>query len=273
MGVGIIGSLIDAGASMYSANKAASSITSTNRTNIDLQNKAQAFDERMSSTAMQRRVDDLTKAGGNPALAFTNGESASSPVVTPAHVDAPYGNLNLKTNFAQGLLIDAQVKNLNAQTTKTGADTNLANAQAAVAAEQAKATAAQTGSTTATTGRTEAETAKIQKDTELLTQQKQKLIAEIGNLGTQGQILTLQKQIAAATKQQTIDLVKNHLQESNASAAKASLISRAIDAFNNATQSVGETIGGFIAGDDYDPNAHSARSSGRGNFQKPRSGR
>lgn len=60
-----------------------------NRTNIKLQREQQAWEERMSNTAIQRHADDIEKAGGNRALAFVNGQQASTPTVTPARVEAP----------------------------------------------------------------------------------------------------------------------------------------------------------------------------------------
>lgn len=90
-----------------------------NRTNIKLQREQQAWEESMSNSAIQRRADDIERAGGNRALAFVNGSEASTPSISAARVDpAPF-----RPNLASAALTAAQLKNINAQTAKTEADT------------------------------------------------------------------------------------------------------------------------------------------------------
>lgn len=70
--------LVGGASDIYSANQLAKGQREANEMNRDLTREQMAFQERMSSTAHQREVEDLRKSGLNPVLSANSG--ASTPV-------------------------------------------------------------------------------------------------------------------------------------------------------------------------------------------------
>lgn len=104
----IAGLAVEAGSALLGA----SSAGRANATNIKLSREQRAWETQMSNTAVQRRADDIRMAGGNPALAFTGGQSASTPSVAAPTVEPTFRPEWTKGSVGQAMMMKAQVDNL-----------------------------------------------------------------------------------------------------------------------------------------------------------------
>ncbi len=113
------GSIISGVASLASSALSAKGQKDTNRANIAEAQANRDFQERMSSSAYQRSMADMRKAGLNPILAYKMG-GASTPSGGTIAQQNPYKDANLGGAVSSAM----QVRHTNAQT-------NLTNNQAA----------------------------------------------------------------------------------------------------------------------------------------------
>lgn len=113
---GIIGGGLGLLGDMFGSNSARDAQRDANRANAQLAKDNRDFTERMSNTAVQRAADDIERAGGNRALAFTTGREASTPVVSPARMD-PLPRYDVKP--AQHAATALQLAQMKAQTDLT----------------------------------------------------------------------------------------------------------------------------------------------------------
>lgn len=118
---------VAAGASILGSGLAYQGGINMNIANAAMSQKQMEFQERMSNTSYQRAVEDMRKAGLNPALAYQNG-GASTPTGAAAKLENPA--MNLKTSAAEAVQAYQEVKNQQASREKTQAETELTEQQA-----------------------------------------------------------------------------------------------------------------------------------------------
>jgi len=244
-----------------------------NKQSAKMAREQMAFEERMSNTAMRRRVVDLKAAGLNPMLAGINQQGAS----TPAGAKSTYENsmLPMGNNISGIMPKIAQVENLQANTAKQMAETEQSKTQAtlnAATARNVEATipthASQIDLNSAQTAKLKSEIPLIASEVGLNTQKTASLNAEMPNIVKTGLLLDADTRLRLTQQGLTLSEitkvgeelkkiqaeVANLEQETRVKRAAGGLadslnVDAATGAINSAADWVGRSAGKYVTGE------------------------
>lgn len=112
----------------------ASSQEKANRANLKNAREQRAWEEMMANSAVQRRRNDIEKAGFNPVLAAV-GPGASTPSVSTPTMEPTFDRNFLKGSTAAALMQSEQLRNMRADTESKTAEARIKNVEAKIREE------------------------------------------------------------------------------------------------------------------------------------------